>query len=129
MIEFEKLPVIKNRIANFNLKYSGELNGYVGPKQYQSHIDFIDGCWFMFQQQQSQQAKIDELKQSIVMQDLFYDQSAEIKNLKLKIDELQKHSLMLRETAKSWSYNEGEKNILISQADDLDRILKGNKDD
>lgn len=55
--EFEKLPVIKNRIANFNLKYSGELNGYVGLKQYQSHVDFIDGCWFMFQQQQSQQAK------------------------------------------------------------------------
>ena len=60
--EFEKLPVIKNRIANFNLKYSGELNGYVGLKQYQSHVDFIDGCWFMFQQQQSQQAKIDELQ-------------------------------------------------------------------
>ena len=65
MIEFEKLPVIKNRIANFNLKYSGELNGYVGPKQYQSHVDFIDGCWFMFQQQQSQQAKIDELQARI----------------------------------------------------------------
>lgn len=65
--EFEKLPVIKNRIANFNLKYSGELNGYVGLKQYQSHVDFIDGCWFMFQQQQSQQANIDELQARIAI--------------------------------------------------------------
>ena len=93
---------------------------------------WVDKEWMMIAfeaGQQSQQTKIDELKQHIVMQDLFYDQSAEIKNLKLKIDELQKHSLMLREAAKSWSYNEGEKNILISHADDLDRILKGNKDD
>lgn len=49
--------------------------------------------------------------------------------LKARIDELQKHSLMLREAAKSWSYNEREKSILISQADDLDRILKGNKNE
>ena len=58
--------------------------------------------------QQSKQAKIDELQ--------------------AMVDELKKHSLMLREAANSWTYSEGEKNILISQADDLDRILKGNKD-
>ena len=62
-----------------------------------------------FKYMQSQQAKIDELQ--------------------ARIDELQAHSLMLRGAANSWTYSEGEKNIMISQADDLDRILKGNKDE
>lgn len=72
---------------------------------------WVDKEWMMISfeaGQQSQQAKIDELQ--------------------ARIDELKKHSLMLREAANSWNCSEGEKNILISQADDLDRILKGNKD-
>lgn len=46
---------------------------------------------------------------------------------KQKIDELREHSISLRDAAKSWTYTEREKNILISQADDIDRILGGEK--
>ena len=61
--------------------------------------------------------------------DIWDHQQSKIDELQARIDDLQAHSLMLREAANSWTYSEGEKNILISQADDLDRILKGNKDD
>lgn len=93
---------------------------------------------------QHQQAKIDELQKKYdamynaftVADDCrkewhesYMSARKERDELQARIDELQEHSLMLREAAKSWFYNEGEKNILISQADDLDRILKGNKDE
>ena len=51
----------------------------------------------------------------------------ENKGLVGKVSELKKHSEMLIDAANSWTYSEGEKNILLSQADDLDRILDGEK--
>ena len=51
----------------------------------------------------------------------------ENKGLVGKVSELKKHSEMLIDAANSWTYSEGEKNILLSQADDLDRILNGEK--
>lgn len=112
-----------------------------------------------FKYMQSQQAKIDELQKQVVMQDLFYDQSAEIKNSKLKIEELQKkHDAMYNafvvadDCRKEWheSYmnarkerdemqamvNSAEKAIMICEeydhAEKLNEIynlLKGNKDE
>ena len=81
-----------------------------------------------------QQDKIDELnekhsEEKRILHNVIEMNQAKIDELKSKVDELKKHSLMLREAANSWTYSEGEKNILISQADDLDRILKGNKDE
>lgn len=57
----------------------------------------FDGAW------QHQQSKIDELQKRV---DAFKDQAA-----------------MLREAAKSRVYTEREQNILLSQADDIDKIL------
>ncbi|MDX7901860.1 hypothetical protein SJZ78_02955 [Acinetobacter baumannii] len=53
--------------------------------------------------QQSQQAKVEELQKRV---DAFKDQA-----------------VMLREAAKSWVYTEREQNILLSQADDIEKIL------
>lgn len=52
--------------------------------------------------QQSKQAEVDELQKRIENQ---------VENLKL--------------ASKSWVYTEREQNIMISQADDLEKILKG----
>lgn len=109
------------------LESKGHIDGY--RTDYQSAYDggFDEGV-------KTQQAKIAILQIKLNGADERADAVLNHKNkmidgLQARIGELQKHSLMLREAAKSWSYNEGEKNILISQADDLDRILKGNKDE
>jgi len=97
------------------------------------HNDYdAENAWYAGQQ--SQQAKIDLLEKELTETQAFLNKQNHIKQAKIyelqgRIDELQAHSLMLREAANSWTYSEGEKNILLSQADDLDRILKGNKDE
>lgn len=67
------------------------------------------------------QAEIDQLKTELALC------REENKGLVGKVSELKKHAEMLVSAAKSWTYSEGEKNILLSQADDLDRILNGEK--
>ena len=84
-----------------------------------------ESCW------QSRQGELDELQRALKLKTRcsdFYKNSRKAHRAlsryrKQKIDELRKHSISLRDAAKSWSYTEREKNILISQADDIDRIL------
>lgn len=69
--------------------------------------------------QQSQQAKIELLEKELTETQAFLNNQNHIKQAKIdelqaRVDELQAHSLMLREAANSWTYSEGERNILVS---------------
>lgn len=74
-----------------------------------------------FEFMQSQQAIIADIQNQLTCC------REENKGLVGKVSELKKHAEMLIGAAKSWTYSEREKNILLSQADDLDRILNGEK--
>lgn len=75
--------------------------------------------------------KINELEKQLIDQgQRFNEHSQRFKDLEHKNGELQKrvdafkdHALMLREAAKSHVYTEREQNILLSQAEDIDKIL------
>ncbi|NNP70948.1 hypothetical protein [Acinetobacter sp. Ac_5812] len=43
--------------------------------------------------------------------------------LQKRVDAFKEHTVMLREAAKSYVYTEREQNILLSQADDIEKIL------
>ena len=70
-----------------------------------------------------QQAEIDELQKEIYSYKCIYGK------LELERDELRKRIENqvenLKLASKSWVYTEREQNIMISQADDLEKILKG----
>ncbi len=92
----------------------------------------LTAAWWAWQEQQ---VEMDELQRALKLKTRhsdFYENSRKAHRAlsryrKSLIDELRKHSTMLRGAAKGWIYTEREKNILISQADDLDRILGGEK--
>ena len=94
------------------------------------HINTIIDIAFL-KGQQASQPKITELQKQLIDQgQRFNEQAQRVKDLEHKNNELQKrldafkeHAVMLREAAKSHVYTEREQNILISQADDIDKIL------
>ncbi|RZF53672.1 hypothetical protein EXE30_06770 [Acinetobacter halotolerans] len=51
-------------------------------------------------------------------------QQSKVDELKKRVDAFKDHAAMLREAAKSHAYTEREQNILLSQADDIDKILE-----
>ncbi|MCB8770153.1 hypothetical protein [Acinetobacter soli] len=53
----------------------------------------------------------------------FKEQQKRIDGLQARVDAFKAQSEKLRECSKSCVYNEREKNILLSQADDIDQIL------
>lgn len=78
-----------------------------------------------------QKAKVEGLQKQLIDQgQRFNVQAQRVKDLEYKNGELQKlvdafkdHAAMLRKAAKSYAYTEREQNILLSQADDIEKIL------
>lgn len=73
-----------------------------------------------------------ELKNIAVEQGLDFDgvielvyetQQAKVEELQKRVDAFKEHAVMLRKAAKSYVYTEREQNILLSQADDVEKIL------
>lgn len=50
-------------------------------------------------------------------------QQAKVEELQKRLDAFKDHAVMLRSAAKSYAYTEREQNILLSQADDIEKIL------
>lgn len=50
-------------------------------------------------------------------------QQAKVEELQKRVDAFKDHAVMLRSAAKSYAYTEREQNILLSQADDIEKIL------
>lgn len=90
-------------------------NRYAAFSDFEKEWELWQAAW------KAQQSEIDQLKTELALC------REENKGLDGKVSELKKHAEMLVSAAKSWTYSEGEKNILLSQADDLDRILNGEK--
>ncbi|MDC5216145.1 hypothetical protein OHW69_15945 [Acinetobacter baumannii] len=48
---------------------------------------------------------------------------AKVEELQKRVEAFKDHAAMLRSAAKSYAYTEREQNILLSQADDIEKIL------
>ncbi|WP_416631975.1 hypothetical protein [Acinetobacter baumannii] len=48
---------------------------------------------------------------------------AKVEELEKRVEAFKDHAAMLRSAAKSYAYTEREQNILLSQADDIEKIL------
>ncbi|HFF8270217.1 hypothetical protein [Acinetobacter baumannii] len=71
---------------------------------YAFHLDSFNEKWAIWQEAwQHQQAKVEELQK--------------------RVEAFKDHAAMLRSAAKSYAYTEREQNILLSQADDIEKIL------
>ena len=90
-------------------------NRYAAFSDFEKEWELWQAAW------KARQSEIDQLKTELALC------REENKGLVGRVSELKKHAEMLIGAAKSWTYSEGEKNILLSQADDIDRILNGEK--
>ncbi|WP_284085117.1 hypothetical protein [Acinetobacter haemolyticus] len=124
--EFEKIDLVKDRLKHV---WWSQKNEYCDTgKHPKANASFLNGALYLFREQQP---KITELQKQLIDQgQRFNEQAQRVKDLEHKNNELQKrldafkeHAVMLREAAKSHVYTEREQNILISQADDIDKIL------
>lgn len=80
--------------------------------------------------QQSRQAEVDQLQSQInEMAEVGLSQESVIREKNKRIEELESQIKNQIETlkcaSKSWVYTEREQNIMLSQADDLDKALRG----
>ncbi|WP_139161335.1 hypothetical protein [Acinetobacter baumannii] len=58
-----------------------------------------------------------------ILWDVWQHQQAKVEELQKRVEAFKDHAAMLRSAAKSYAYTEREQNILLSQADDIEKIL------
>lgn len=81
--------------------------------------------------QQSMQAKVEELQKQLseyifvaeTIDEMYMKEVKSSDELQKRVEAFKDHAAMLRSAAKSYAYTEREQNILLSQADDIEKIL------
>ncbi|WP_109067513.1 hypothetical protein [Acinetobacter baumannii] len=80
---------------------------------------------------QHQQAKVEDLQKQLseyifvaeTIDEMYVKEVQKSDELQKRVDAFKDHAVMLRSAAKSYAYTEREQNILLSQADDIEKIL------
>ena len=129
---FEKLPEIKDSLSE-NIVFVG--NKYTSANEgFYDLVNWLNGGWYMWQ---SRQAEVDELNQLYLKaqhqvirhRTIAQDALALVEEKDKRVEELESHIKGQIETlkcaSKSWVYTEREQNIMLSQADDLEKALRG----
>ncbi|MDC4304475.1 hypothetical protein NQ910_06300 [Acinetobacter baumannii] len=78
-----------------------------------------------------QQAKVEELQKQLseyifvseTLDEMYVKEVQKSDELQKRVEAFKDHAAMLRSAAKSYAYTEREQNILLSQADDIEKIL------
>lgn len=130
--EFEKKLKCKELLSE--LTFCEETKSYVGDIL-PTNLATINGAYWAWEKRQAEvddlQSKLTQAYEDIETFTTAHQRECEFKaQFAKEKDELQKlvdafkdHAAMLREAAKSHVYTEREQNILLSQADDIDKIL------
>ncbi|MDC5147718.1 hypothetical protein ACT40Y_02010 [Acinetobacter baumannii] len=115
--------------------FDEELGRYVlngQRKLYAFHLDSFNEKWAIWQEAwQHQQAKVDELQKQLseyifvaeTLDEMYVKEVQKSDELQKQVEAFKDHAAMLRSAAKSYAYTEREQNILLSQADDIEKIL------
>ncbi|WP_098732334.1 hypothetical protein [Acinetobacter baumannii] len=103
-------------------------NDFKSEELHEYSVGCLNGAWWMFQRQQ---AKVGERQKRLneyifvaeTLDEMYVKEVQKSENLQKRVEAFKDHAAMLRSAAKSYAYTEREQNILLSQADDIEKIL------
>ncbi len=129
MLEMDKFEEFYKQHCLDHFGYDPDLNWIFEKHEDGSYIQIeVENAKKVYQHQQ---AKVEDLQKQLseyifvaeTIDEMYVKEVQKSDELQKRVDAFKDHAVMLRSAAKSYAYTEREQNILLSQADDIEKIL------